>query len=92
MLHTFLCTIIDRMKDTAVRELRAYVSVSTAHIAFIEKRAPEVQVRVRNSGKTPAYDVRMWIGIGHGPYPVTGALPPPLIRSVCFPALFISAT
>jgi len=61
--------IIERMKDTAKKELRAYVCISTAQIAFIQERAPSVEVQLKNSGKTPAHDVRMWIALGDGPYP-----------------------
>jgi hypothetical protein len=68
--------IIERMKDTAERELRAYVCMESARIVFKKERAPEVHVCVKNFGKTPAYDVRMWIGGATGPYPAPEPLKP----------------
>jgi hypothetical protein len=71
--------IITSMDDTAIKELRAYVCVSKAYIAFVHERAPEIQVHIKNCGKTPAYDIRTWIGVGLGQYPVEASYlkPPP---------------
>jgi hypothetical protein len=54
------------------------VCMSEAMIEFRQERAPEVQVHVKNCGKTPAYDLEMWIGVGLGPYPgpLTFSRPP----------------
>jgi hypothetical protein len=66
------------MRETAVRQLRAYVGISKAFITFLKEKEPEIQVHIRNSGQTPAYDVRMWIGAGLGSFPVDGkSLKPP---------------
>jgi hypothetical protein len=69
--------LIETMRDTAMRELRAYVCMSEAMIEFRQERAPEVQVHIKNCGKTPAYDVEMWIGVALGQYPGPLTLPPP---------------
>jgi hypothetical protein len=69
--------VIEIMRDTAARELRAYVCMSEAMIEFRQERAPEVQVHIKNCGKTPAYDVEMWIGVALGPYPGPITLSPP---------------
>jgi len=69
--------VIEIMRDTALRELRAYVCMSEALIEFRQERAPEVQIHIKNCGKTPAYDVEMWIGVVLGPYPGPLTLPPP---------------
>jgi hypothetical protein len=69
--------LLETMRDTAIRELRAYVCMSSAQIGFMRERAPEIHVRIKNYGKTPAYDVRMWIGGALGPYPLAHTLEPP---------------
>jgi hypothetical protein len=69
--------LLQTMRDTAMREQRAYVCISSAQIAFVQERAPEVQIRIRNYGKTPAYDVQMWIGGAFGYYPPPEELKPP---------------
>src|ERR1017187_392837 len=69
--------IIETMSDNAVRELRAYVCLSHAKIEFRQERAPEMQVYMKNFGKTPAYDVRWWIHTWIGPYPLQEKLPEP---------------
>jgi hypothetical protein len=69
--------IIATMTDTAVRELRAYVGITTARITFFQERAPLIEILIKNSGKTPAYDAGMWISGRLGPYPLDMPLPPP---------------
>lgn len=53
---------VNTMKDTAIRQLRAYVSVSVAEIEdVITGFIPRAHLAVKNFGQTPAYDL---IGIG----------------------------
>jgi hypothetical protein len=66
---------IGQMRDTAQRQLRAYVFVSSALLKFKEPGIPEVQVHFKNFGQTPAYDFRGWIGMYISDYPLAGSLP-----------------
>jgi hypothetical protein len=61
--------MLDTMRDTAIRDQRAYVCLSHAKIEFRQERAPEIQVYMKNFGKTPAYDVRWKIGTIISGYP-----------------------
>lgn len=52
-------SILRDSKRTSQQELRAYVFVEGATISEFEpNRAPYIRVQVRNSGKTPAYDLK----------------------------------
>jgi hypothetical protein len=69
---------LKRMRDTANRELRAYISVSSARVKFYSPVLPEAQVHLQNCGKTPAYQLRYQIHLWIGPYPLpTGTILPP---------------
>jgi hypothetical protein len=46
---------IDVMKDNAVRELRAYVHITGGCSVFHEGNAIRGRLRIKNSGKTPAF-------------------------------------
>lgn len=61
--------IIMQMKNTAVRDLRAYVGVSKIKLDLDNMRIPIGLVEIQNFGKTPAYKVRHWTGVGVQPYP-----------------------
>ncbi len=63
--------------DTAQRQLRAYVCVNSALLKFPQPEVPEVQIHLKNSGQTPAYDVRGWIHIWIEKYPRKISLPEP---------------
>jgi hypothetical protein len=65
------------MGDTAQRQLRAYLCVPTALMKFQKPDLPEVQVHLKNSGQTPAYDVRGWIHMWIEDYPLKVTLPEP---------------
>jgi hypothetical protein len=49
------------MEETAERELRAYVLVVRGGIA--PGNPPAARIILRNYGRTPAYDVRVWVGV-----------------------------
>lgn len=68
--------IITQMKDTAIRELRAYVGVSNAKLDISDESLPTGAVEIQNFGRTPAYKVRHWTGICPQSYPLTVSLPP----------------
>jgi hypothetical protein len=58
---------VDVMRDTAERQLRAYVSAVSAEIKHVEiGGSPEATVVVRNSGQTPAHRLNRMGGIGIG--------------------------
>lgn len=63
--------------DTAQRQLRAYVCVNSALLKFSQPEVPEVQIHLKNSGQTPAYEVRGWIHIWIEKYPLKISLPEP---------------
>src|SRR6267143_298591 len=68
-----------QMRDTAKRELRAYVCISEARVKFYSPADPEALVHVKNCGKTPAYKVgyKIHLWIGQYPLPSGTELPPP---------------
>jgi hypothetical protein len=68
--------IIATTRDTAQRQLRAYVLVSSALLKFKEPGIPEAQVHFRNFGQTPAYDFHGWVGMYIGDFPLAASLPP----------------
>jgi hypothetical protein len=63
--------------DTAQRQLRAYICVSSALLKFLRPEVPEIQVHLKNSGQTPAYDVTGWIHMWIEEYPLKVLLPEP---------------
>jgi hypothetical protein len=68
--------IINQMKDTATRDLRAYVGVSKIKLDISDPRQPIGLVEIQNFGRSPAYKVRHWTGISPQPYPLIATLPP----------------
>jgi hypothetical protein len=50
-------------RDTARRQLRAYVCVTSGEIAFVNPNEPTIEIRLKNCGLTPAYAVKMWVGL-----------------------------
>jgi hypothetical protein len=63
------------LKDSAQRQLRAYVGISKCSLKLEPANIPEGQVCVQNFGQTPAHKVRQWINIRIAPYPLTFTLP-----------------
>lgn len=70
-------SLVTGAADTAQKQLRAYVCVSSAKISFEIAGAPEVQVVLKNCGQTPAHDLRCWIHIWIEDYPLKVLLPVP---------------
>jgi hypothetical protein len=64
-----------QMRDTAQRELRAYVCVDSSALKFPAKNMVDVQVHFKNCGKTPAYDLEGWIHTWLAEYPLSEVLP-----------------
>ena len=69
----------DLMRDTAIRQLRAYICVDSAVLRFIGNGGAsfEVQVDIKNSGQTPAYGLKSWIGVWIDKTPLTQPLSEP---------------
>lgn len=65
---------VELAADSAQRQLRAYVCVSSALVKFYGSMF-EAQVHIKNSGPTPAYDVRQWIHVWIEGYPLKIVLP-----------------
>jgi hypothetical protein len=51
--------LVHGAEDTATRQLRAYVFVAEAEIVGLGTLVPMVNITIRNTGQTPAYDVIM---------------------------------
>jgi hypothetical protein len=64
---------------TARQQLRAYLFVSRAEIVDLEMGMPIVQVDIKNTGQTPAYNVTHVWRCGSFAYPLTEKLPLPLL-------------
>jgi hypothetical protein len=54
-------------KDTAERQLRAYVFVKGGGIFLHNSQKIQAQVQLLNSGQTPGYDFKTWTGVRIGP-------------------------
>jgi hypothetical protein len=65
------------MKDTAQRQLRAYISVTAAKIEFPEPGRPKSTLTFKNAGQTPAHNVQVWIHQWAAEYPLEVTLPTP---------------
>ena len=58
-------------EDTAQRQLRAYVMVSSAAIENLSSgRKPTAKLILKNTGQTPAHAVSHWCAAGVAPYPM----------------------
>ena len=70
---------VERMKDTAERQLRAYISVVSGTIGFIPELPDTLEAHLLwvNSGRTPAYDVTSWSRAAIFDLPYQGVLPGP---------------
>jgi hypothetical protein len=65
------------MAETAQRQLRAYVCLDSAAVIFPEPAVLDAQIKFKNCGQTPAYDVRGWIHTWFAEYPLKDELPNP---------------
>jgi hypothetical protein len=76
---------------TAIRQLRAYVGIDNIHTDYSEdKTKTTVNIMVKNTGHTPAYDFRCtvrlhWVGDLSAPVPHKVQEVPGSSRSVLFP-------
>jgi hypothetical protein len=61
---------VHTMRDTATRQLRAYVAIPKLRIRRVELGSkPVAVIKIKNSGQTPAYDLRGHFGLALFPYP-----------------------
>ena len=58
-------------RDAAEKELRAYLGISKIFLDISDPTLPVGNVEIKNFGRTPAYDVRQWVGILPGTFPLT---------------------
>ena|ERR1017187_7927720 len=72
----------DLMDDTAKRQLRAYLGISKSLVKFTEDGALEAQFHIKNTGQTPAYEVKVWRWAIVREYPLSGPLPHPAITPI----------
>ncbi len=65
-------------KETSKRQLRAYISVTaTGRIPnSVNPTLPAFQIKIKNTGQTPAYGVKSWRGIGIHEFPLVTELQP----------------
>lgn len=68
---------LELMRDTAQKQLRAYISVVSAKIEFPEPGRPKSTLTFRNAGQTPAHDVQIWIHQWIAACPLGVTLPTP---------------
>ena len=68
---------LDLSRDTAKKQLRAYLTVAEAMLRFNTAWIVEPQLHIQNCGKTPAYDVRHWIATKMEQLPLRWPLPSP---------------
>jgi hypothetical protein len=70
---------VDLARDTAKRQLRAYVTVNgvirTKDPGHLDAQGFAVLVDVRNVGQTPAYDLLQWANISIQEFPLVTSLP-----------------
>ena len=66
-------------RDTARRQLRAYISIVSIKQTHntINPDLPAYEIKMRNSGQTPAYAIKTWRGIGMAQKPLLNKLAPP---------------
>jgi hypothetical protein len=57
-------------RESAERQLRAYVSVSACNIVMADNGGVTSKIKFRNSGQTPAYNVIPNVNLSATPYPV----------------------
>lgn len=69
--------MLELSRITAQRQLRAYVCLDTAEIAF-DGGQPIAYVNFRNSGQTPAYEAHGWAGVEAASHPFPAPLPIPV--------------
>lgn len=69
-------------RDTARRELRAYVFPIYAHIRDVRASRPTFVIDVKNFGQTPAYGLRMNTALHSGSHPLNTKLVPEVQSSI----------
>jgi hypothetical protein len=69
-------------RDTAKRELRAYVFPIYAHIRDVRASRPTFVIDVKNFGQTPAYGLRMNTALQSGSHPLDKQLVPEIQSSI----------
>ena len=57
----------DIASDTAERQLRAYISITKSPIEWESNQVIRALVIIRNTGQTPAYNIKTWTTINFGP-------------------------
>jgi hypothetical protein len=73
---------LGHMRDTAERQLRAYINNSRAVISNVTTgMIPEVEIEVKNWGQTPAYRVRHTANITLAIFPLNVNIPQPAAPS-----------
>ena len=73
---------LGHMRDTAERQLRAYINNSRAVISNATTgMIPEVEIEVKNWGQTPAYRVRHTANITLAIFPLNVDIPQPAALS-----------
>jgi hypothetical protein len=68
---------VELARDTAKQQLRAYVCVVAADIVFAKVDEPGIEIRIKNCGLTPAYNVSMWSGLAVSTHPLRRSLDKP---------------
>jgi hypothetical protein len=71
--------LVSGAKDTARRQLRAYISITSVRKVpnTLNASLPAYEIDFRNSGQTPAYAIKTWRAIGTSRKPLLEPLAPP---------------
>lgn len=65
------------LKNTAQRQLRAYVCMTAGMLKFRHANMFDIHIQIKNSGQTPAYKVKQWMRVEIGEYPRKTPIPDP---------------
>jgi len=68
-------------RNTAERQLRAYVFVNTVTLSYQPNQAPRAKITIKNSGQTPAYKVTHWSAMNVAEFPLKKPPPPPSTKA-----------
>ncbi len=62
-------------RELAEHELRAYVHVNSAQVLDVSTPTDrKISVTIKNFGRTPAYNVKFWLGVGVREFPLASVL------------------
>jgi len=73
---------IDLSRDTAKRQLRAYMCIGKVRLNVTPDKQLKAQIHIENSGQSPAYEVRTWALPVIREHPLNAPLDPPKVDAL----------